>query len=153
MPAAPRVPWSPLAGLALVGVALAACGGGGGGGACLKDLAPCDTVLYQPTFDDVFTHTFQPKCALSGGGCHDMAGRPNGLELDQEDLAYALLLGRQDGRARVVPGNPACSILMERLEGLLPVMPPGQPNPPDRATLPPTERCSIQTWIQNGAER
>jgi hypothetical protein len=71
------------------------------------------------------------------------------LVFEDEDDAYARLLGEVDGRARVKPGDPACSLLVERLEAKSSDerMPPG-PTP-----LSDAARCDIVLWISEGATR
>jgi hypothetical protein len=137
-----RAPWPLLIGL------LFSCGGSMSN-ECVTGLPSSCSALYQPTFDQVYQRTLIPTCAL-GAQCHGAAsqGRNGGLFYTDPDQAYALLTGKTDGRARVSPGNPACSIMIERLEASDParVMPPGQP-------LSAAELCAIRTWIQNGAAR
>jgi hypothetical protein len=116
---------------------------------CVTDLDPMCTPLYAPTFDNVYTNTLVATCAQNGVACHAPAGRMGGLYYSDPDTAYGLLLGTVDGRARVLPGDPACSILVERIEGpsgLGQQMPPGKP-------LPASVRCAIEQWIRNGAKR
>jgi hypothetical protein len=82
------------------------------------------------------------------GTCHTADAAMAGLVLQDADQAYSLLLG-QTGRARVNPGDPACSLLVIRLESNDPTfrMPPG-PTP-----LLESARCDILQWIANGAAR
>ena len=106
------------------------------------------TPLYAPSFDNIFQNTLQPTCAQNGASCHTAAGHMGGLTYEDPDQAYDLLLGQVDGRARVLPGNPACSILIERLFASDPLraMPPGAP-------LSAPERCAFVQWIAQGAKR
>lgn len=69
--------------------------------------------------------------------------------LADADTAYGSLLGAGGGAARVVPGDPDCSPLMQRLESTDPAkrMPLGEDN------LPEGVRCAIRRWIQEGAAR
>ena len=70
-----------------------------------------------------------------------------GLIFADEDSAYAALLGEGGGKSRVVAGDAACSLMIERLDATdAKVMPPGAP-------LADAERCAIAQWIQNGAKR
>jgi hypothetical protein len=71
-----------------------------------------------------------------------------GLILEDPDESYARLLGELDGRARVVAGDPECSLLVRRLRAASRSlrMPPG-PTP-----LPDAEICTIVRWIADGAE-
>lgn len=107
---------------------------------CMDALDASCSPLYAPTFDDVYARTIDKKCTLS---CHDSERTEGGLDMSTPELAYEALV---DG-GLVQPGDPECSTLMLRLEGHgLDVMPPG-------AKLPDTERCAIQLWIEDGAER
>jgi len=138
------------AGAALLAAAVLALAVHGCGPAsdCAKDLpASCDP-LYPPTFDQIFTNTLTPSCALSGSGCHAPEGAQGGLVFADADSAYALLLGETDGRARVSPGDASCSLLIERLYAADParIMPRG-------AALPDAERCAFVHWIADGAKR
>jgi hypothetical protein len=104
--------------------------------------------LYEPTFTNVYNNTLVPTCAAEGGACHSPEGAKGGLSYMDEDSAYDLLLGVTDGRARVVPFDVECSLLVKRIESTRAskVMPPGDP-------LSRAERCAIEQWIANGAER
>ena len=137
-----------------------ACGGGSGGtggasatgtggaAACVPDLNLGCSPLYPASFDQIYSRTLHKTCAASGSACHATAGNQGGLAFDDPDTAYALLLGTQGGRARVIAKDPACSVLVERLELPSPKqqMPPGNP-------LSAAERCAIEQWIENGAVR
>jgi hypothetical protein len=72
-----------------------------------------------------------------------------GLIFQDADTAYALLLGMNGARARVMPHNAPCSLLVEKIESTDPTfrMPPG-PTP-----LPEAVRCDIEQWIAQGAAR
>ena len=106
------------------------------------------TPLYEPTFDQVYTQTIQPKCAFAGSACHAAEGAQGGLVLDDPDTAYAMLVQPKSSSARVLTGDPECSLLVERLVTGDPIalMPPGN-------ALEEPEVCAIVTWIRNGAER
>ena len=109
-------------------------------------------MLYQPTWDNVFQQTLQPRCSTGQGACHgnpDANGARNGLVLSDPDEAYSILLGEGMGTAFVEPGNPACSPLVVRLDTddpLLRMPPAGNP-------LDERERCAIRRWISDGAAR
>jgi Planctomycete cytochrome C len=113
---------------------------------CVAKLDLSCAPLYTPTFDQVYTRTLHPTCAQSGASCHSTSGAMGGLVFEDPDAAYALLLGENAGKARVTPGDAACSLLMERLESTTKPMPPGAP-------LADAERCAVAQWIQNGAKR
>ncbi|MEZ4375315.1 MAG: c-type cytochrome domain-containing protein [Polyangiaceae bacterium] len=103
------------------------------------------SLLYQPVFSEIHRRTLAATCAEPGTSCHSNDGRRGGLALEDIDEAYQLLLDPE--RERVVPGDPECSRIMVRLEHTgSSVMPPGDP-------LPEAERCTIATWIRNGALR
>ena len=140
-------------------LALPACGGGdsgtgsgsggaGGSSSCVKDLSTTCSPLYDPTFDNIYTRTLQPSCALSGASCHSAEGNQGGLALADADSAYAALLGKDGGSPRVVAGDPGCSLLIERLESTDAdvVMPKG-------GRLSEAERCVFVKWVAAGAAR
>ena len=131
----------------LVGALPAACTSKSGA-ECVTGLPAECAPLYPPTFDQIFSRTLATTCAQPGGVCHATAGVQGGLLFISADSAYAQLLGQTDGRARVIPDNPACSLLVERIESSDPaaVMPP-------KAPLSEAERCSIRQWIAAGAQR
>lgn len=107
------------------------------------DVASC-TPTYDPTFDNLFSRTLGPSCGVTGGACHGAEGAKGGLILEIADEAYTLLL---DGR--VEPGDPGCSLLVQRIESTdgSVKMPPGS------RTLAAGDRCAIERWIADGAAR
>ena len=128
---------------------LVACGDDGSGGTAGMNggecLAPLDlecSPSYSPTFDEIYSRRIAPTCGAGGASCHGAMGHQAGLTLADADGAYDAL------RARLVPGDPECSLLMKRLESEDPefVMPVG-------LRLSPGERCAFRLWIANGAER
>jgi hypothetical protein len=127
-------------------------GGDDGLPACVDfDTMAC-TPQYPPEFDRVFTETLQPTCGVAGSACHgepDADGTPGGMLVTDADGTYATLLGEGGGTQFVVVGDPLCSLMMVRLNVDDPalVMPPGQ-QPIDEDV-----RCSIATWIAEGAQR
>jgi hypothetical protein len=125
-------------------VALLALAGCSGDDECLTDLDASCAPLYEPTFENVFDNTLKPTCGLPGRSCHATEGRKGGLFFAEADEAHELLV---EG-GRVEAGNPACSLIMRRLESEDPSyqMPPGR-------QLSAAERCAIQQWIENGAMR
>jgi hypothetical protein len=139
---------------ALLALALPSCGDDGAGGddpaQCLESL-PMDCAADRPTtFDAIYKSVFSASCGAVGQGtsCHGSEGLKGGLGLFSADVAYEDLLG-MNGRARVVPGDAKCSILMQRLESndatfRMPLR--------DKMLLPEV-RCAIQRWIDDGAAR
>jgi hypothetical protein len=109
----------------------------------------CQSEYDPPTFQTIFDKTLKPTCAAGNGTCHDPLGAMKGLILDDADTAYSLLLSPPDTSPRVLPGNPACSLLVIRLSSSDPNfrMPPG-PTP-----LLPGEICAVVQWIAQGAAR
>jgi hypothetical protein len=138
-------------GARLAALTLAACGSapaGDAGDACLADLAlDCAPLYDPPAYTTIFEKILRPSCATGDGTCHTADAAAGGLTLDDVEGAYAQLV--QGDRARVVPGDPACSRLVERLEAATAStrMPPG-PTP-----LLEAERCTIIRWIAEGAAR
>lgn len=127
--------------------ALAAAGCPADEPACI-DVNPDCSELYEPTFDNVFANTLVPSCAPEGGACHSAEGNKGGIAYTDADSAYDILLGHADGRARVIPMDPECSLLTRRIGALRAsdLMPPGEP-------LSAAERCSVEKWVANGAQR
>lgn len=115
--------------------------------ACVEVDLDC-AELYEPTFTNVYNNTLVPTCAPEGGACHGPTGAKGGIAYTDEDSAYDILLGNTDGRARVVPFDVECSLLVKRIESTRAskVMPPGDP-------LGAAEKCAIEKWIANGALR
>jgi hypothetical protein len=104
---------------------------------------------YVPTFDNVYLNTLQPTCGAARSSCHSASGHMDGLSLADEATAYSALLaksGKDPSRARVVPGDPACSLLIVRTDsvGAAYQMPVGDP-------LPAPERCALVQWVAAGA--
>lgn len=122
------------------------------GGTCLAPLSlDCRPTFEPATYDQIFQDVLQPTCGSSASGmqCHGKQGMQAGLVLADHDQAYDSLLGKLDGRARVVPGKPECSILIMRLESnekrfRMPL----NSDPLDEGL-----RCAIRQWIAEGAEK
>ena len=104
---------------------------------------------YVPTFSNVYKNTIVPKCSMTSA-CHDTSGHQGGLSLgDGEDAAYTALLASSTidpSRKRVVPGDPACSLLIVRTAspGTSYQMPKGDP-------LSEVESCALLQWVEAGA--
>ena len=111
----------------------------------------CDT-LYVPTFDNVHKQTLYPNCGGKDGACPNSANgnKPQaGLDFSDEQTAYDDLLMNSTldpKRARVVPGDVQCSLMLVRVDspGTDYQMPPGTP-------LKPEERCALVQWVAAGA--
>ena len=79
---------------------------------------------------------------MSGGACHAGSDAKAGLRMDEIEEAYNLLING----GRVVAGDASCSLMVVRMEGGGQVMPPG-------GMLSESERCAVETWIAQGANR
>jgi len=147
------------AAIAIVTLALAACGAGSGegldpngqplsGGSGGGNLAPPVPGL-APTLASIQANVFSVNCAVPG--CHGGAGAQQGLRLDPGFSAGSLInvASSQDATlVRVIPGNPGGSLLIQKLEGTQTVgfqMPAGGPY------LPQSTIDVIRQWIQDGA--
>ena len=136
-------------------VALAACGSGGETGeaqlACVEELdEECEPTI-PVSFDSLYTNIVQTRCGISGDGpsCHSAKTKEAGLDLSTAARAYDGLVGKQkDGKRRVLPGDPECSTLMERVEADDDTV----RMPLDQERLPSGWRCAIQRWIAEGAK-
>ena len=90
----------------------------------------------------LFAQTVRPLLAARCYGCHGPDVQQNGLRLDSLN---AILKGSDSGRI-VVPGKPASSRLLRRLQAQeRPMMPYGGP------PLAPKELDAIRDWIAAGA--
>jgi len=147
-------------GIAIVTLALAACGGGsgegldqngrpltgsGGGGG---SLAP-PVLGLAPTLDSIQANVFSVNCAVSG--CHFGVAAQQGMRLEP-GLSAANLINvaspRDANLIRVIPGNPNDSFIIQKLEGkqlLGDRMPQGGPY------LPQSTIDVVRQWIQDGA--
>lgn len=115
--------------------------------ACLSEIEVDEcTPLYPAEFPTIFSQVLSVTCASAGTSCHGDLGRMGGLAFVTESDSYSALLGLSGEERRVVPGDPACSEMMVRLDlpGHLWSMPPGAP-------LDERARCSIRRWIAAGA--
>jgi Planctomycete cytochrome C len=133
----------------LLALAPLACSGDDGPG-CVKDLdLTCQPQDDPPTFDAIYDTTLMPTCGSGQSTCHSPDGHQGGIVFADPDTSYAYLMGQVDGKARVVPGDPACSPLIERLES----DDRSFRMPPSTDKLPEPERCTVRLWIENGATR
>lgn len=129
----------------------AAEGDAGAAAQCLDSVAAdCTNPAYEPEYDTIFRSLLRPSCG-SASQCHagpaDKAG--GGLVLSKADDAYDYLIGKTDGRKRVVPGKPQCSLLMQRLDST----DPDYRMPAGAMQLPDEVRCAVRKWIAKGAVR
>ena len=103
---------------------------------------------YVPTFDNMYNNTLAQGCGSTRSSCHSASGHMGGLDMSTEATAYASLLAMSPNyhRARVEPGNPACSLMIVRTDspGADYQMPPGTP-------LTEPARCALVQWVQSGA--
>lgn len=104
------------------------------------------TPLYPAEFSVLFSQVFSVTCASVGVSCHGDLGQMGGLAFVTEDQSYAALLGLSGEKRRVVPGDPACSELVVRLD-----LPGHAWSMPPSAPLDERTRCSIRRWIAGGA--
>lgn len=127
-------------------------GSSGSGSKCLEPLSlDCRPSFEPATFEAIFANVLRPSCGSSASGtqCHGADGKQAGLVLADIDEAYDSLLGELDDRPRVMPGDPECSMLIERIESS------------DRRVRMPLnseplgegQRCAIRHWVAEGAER
>jgi hypothetical protein len=116
--------------------------------ACVTVNANCQPLFDPPTYASLFTMILQPTCASGTHTCHTSDTKKGGLVFEDATDSYNLLLGMgADHRARVLPDNPGCSILMERLQSKDPAfqMPPGNP-------LSDAQICDFAKWLTAGAK-
>jgi len=79
--------------------------------------------------------------------CHGPSGNQGNLNLGDADTAYRALLGNSGSHARVIAGDPECSILMQRLE----TNDDTKRMPRGESKLAEGARCAVQRWIAEGA--
>jgi len=148
---ASRTTWALIA-LPLAAAVLVACGNddaNSDGGTCLAALPDDCTPLVDPSsFHQIYNGIIDQSCGGSGMGttCHGEKGLQGKLRLTSEDAAYAALLGKDGTRARVIPNNPECSILMQRIAST----DPSFRMPLNGDALSDSRRCAIQLWIKEG---
>jgi hypothetical protein len=115
--------------------------------ACIKVDTSC-IPGYVPDFDDVYSNTIGPTCAQSAS-CHSSTGHAANLDMSSESLAYEQLMQSSSidpKRLRVVPGDPACSLLIVRTDS-----PGADYQMPKGAALMAPERCALVQWVACGA--
>jgi hypothetical protein len=138
----------------------AGCGGGGAAATKFDAGASCPTV---PTYAQLLTTTFGPRCS---GRCHGGANMPPtpSSPAGPIDLSASSDRGQLVNRASihgmglvlVVPGDPGASFLMRKLTDDLPADGTlGSPMPEGEAIqwsmIPQTELDAITCWIAGGA--
>jgi hypothetical protein len=139
------------AGIAIMALALAACGGGSGEGLDQngQPLSTGGGAPLAPTLASIQVNVFSVSCAISG--CHGGGTVQFGLSLDAGLSAGNLInvASPQDATLiRVIPGNPSGSFLIQKLEGTQTV---GRRMPDFSPPLPQATIDVIRQWIQNGA--
>jgi hypothetical protein len=137
------------AALLLAAVTGACAGSGPAESQCLPEPAAACTPDINTDFASIHRTLFAPRCGTAGNACHGPSGRQGNLVLADADTAYKALLGQDGTQASVIPGDPGCSVLLQRLESDDPQlrMPFGENN------LPEGLRCAVRTWIEQGAVR
>ena len=142
-----RTRWAVL----LVSIKLLACGGDDDAAtdACLASLPETCAASIPVNYTSIYDKVLRPSCGAIGSGstCHGPSGNQGGLSLYDPKGTYAELLGTSDGRARVLPGDALCSVLMERLE----TSNIANRMPLNDVQLPAGLRCAVQQWIEAGA--
>jgi hypothetical protein len=102
--------------------------------------------LSPPTYDNVYDDVFDHYCDKNS--CHSGTHPRGGMNLEDPDTAFDALL--VPGEHRVIPGDPECSEVVERISTTDSDwhMPPG-----DEAQVPPETLCELALWIDMGAQR
>src|SRR5437868_13016681 len=128
-----------------VAIVFALCGCAGNGEGLDENGQPIGAgpTPLVPTFASIQQNVFTPICTA----CHAGANAPLGLRLDA-DSSYAMLVNASSvevpGVARVQPGNPAASYLIQKLEGSAAV---GARMPLNQPPLPQATIEVIRQWI------
>jgi hypothetical protein len=115
---------------------------------CVTLRTDCSPLHRPPSFTNIFSKILQPTCAAGMGTCHTADVGMGGLAFVDEASSYDLLLGKTDGKPRVLPDNPGCGILAQRLKATDPTfrMPKGD-------GLIDAELCDFELWLTAGAPR
>lgn len=134
---------TPLVVCSLAAAVLAACSGSPPPECVVVDTSCAPG--YVPTFTNVYKNTLEAGCGAARSACHSARGRAGGLSLADQATAYQELLDATKRRVR--PGDPACSPLIVRVEGIGEdyQMPTGDP-------LSAPARCAILQWVLQGAQ-
>ncbi len=137
-----------IAGVATLGFG---CGGGSGSGVSMAPPPPPPPPPppFGANFSEIQANVFTPSCATSG--CHQGAGAPQGLRLDETN-SYGLLVNVASSEVpsimRVAPNDPDNSYLVQKLEGTASV---GSQMPLGGAPLEQATIDVIRQWISDGA--
>jgi hypothetical protein len=121
------------------------------GGACLSATAAGDGTIASVASIVIRT------CARAG--CHDPVQHEHGMDLSTADLIYANWVGKKGvdhctnmALYRVVPGDPAASHVMTKIEATGPLCSlSNRMPPPPAAMLSACEIDAIRSWIAAGA--
>jgi hypothetical protein len=128
--------------------ALQGCAGNGQGLDANGRPAGSGSAPLVATLASIQDNVFTPICTA----CHVGAGAPLGFRLDANS-AYAMLVNTPSvevpSLARVTPGNPDASYLIQKLEGHAAV---GSRMPLNQPPLPQATIDVIRQWISNGAQ-
>ncbi|MDH3276357.1 MAG: hypothetical protein OEM99_17650, partial [Gammaproteobacteria bacterium] len=137
--------------VAIAAIILTACGGGNGSGQVNQPPPPPPPPPppFGANFSEIQANVFTTTCATAG--CHQGAGAPQGLRLDDAN-SYGLLVNVASAEVntimRVAPNDPDNSYLIQKLEGSASVgaqMPLGSP------ALSQATIDVIRQWITDGA--
>jgi hypothetical protein len=127
-------------------------GDGAAGGDFVSDFTITTPIVLGPTLDQIQAIIFTPVCS----SCHSGAGSTSGIpdmDLTNADAAFNTLVNVQsvqDGNfVRVLPGQPANSYLVQKMQGIAAV---GGVMPPT-GMLGAAELTAVEQWITNGALR
>lgn len=127
-------------------------GNGTAGGNFMAQFTITTPIVLGPTLNQIQVIIFTPRCAV----CHSGAGSTSGIQnmdLRNADASFMTLvnvLSVEDGNFnRVLPGQPANSYLVHKLQGIATV---GSVMPPT-GMLSNAEITAVQDWITNGALR
>jgi hypothetical protein len=93
-----------------------------------------------------YNRDIRPILAENCFACHgpDSASRKAGMRLDR--AADATLV--RDGRAPIVKGKPEASLIIQRINGKGPIMPPRD----SHKTMTPPQIALLTRWVKEGAE-
>ncbi len=125
-------------------------GNGVAGGDFVSLFSVTTPIVIGPTLDQIQAVVFGPKCS----SCHSGNGSTSGInDMDLRNAASSLatlvnVTSAQDSNfTRVIPGDPANSYVVHKLQGVATV---GGAMPPT-GMLPAAEISAIEQWITDGA--